>query len=215
MTGSFRTLSLMAALLAVGACEGDGAAATQAPAATLVPEPDPTETPPRSRQVPRRCPRSSRPRMPTTRRAPRPGKPASRPCTVATRAIGQDWTATTTGWRVSDPATSMAERRRRLNERLRAAFIEGAELDSRRRLGRGANPGRARTGATAISGGCVRSSGGTPYVEPGQRGCPTLLSTLRPSDRPVSWHRWTAANRLRPAWNSTLRGGIPACGSIP
>ena len=30
-----------------------------------------------------------------------------------------------------------ADRRRRLNERLRHAFIEGAEEDSRRRLGRG------------------------------------------------------------------------------
>jgi len=29
------------------------------------------------------------------------------------------------------------ERRRRLNERLRQAFLEGAEEDSRRRLGRG------------------------------------------------------------------------------
>jgi len=33
--------------------------------------------------------------------------------------------------------TSHVERRRRLNERLRAAFIAGAEEDSRRRLERG------------------------------------------------------------------------------
>ena len=34
-------------------------------------------------------------------------------------------------------ASADPERRERLNKRLRAAFIEGAEEDSRRRLGRG------------------------------------------------------------------------------
>jgi hypothetical protein len=39
--------------------------------------------------------------------------------------------------------TDLADRgakRRDLNERLRAAFVEGAEEDSRRRLGRGLTP---------------------------------------------------------------------------
>jgi len=34
-------------------------------------------------------------------------------------------------------ASADQERRERLNQRLRAAFVEGAEEDSRRRLGRG------------------------------------------------------------------------------
>jgi hypothetical protein len=34
-------------------------------------------------------------------------------------------------------AAALRERRARLNQRLRQAFIEGAEEDSRRRLGRG------------------------------------------------------------------------------
>jgi hypothetical protein len=42
---------------------------------------------------------------------------------------------------MGDPEPHIArpghERRARLNQRLRAAFIEGAEEDSRRRLGRG------------------------------------------------------------------------------
>lgn len=39
---------------------------------------------------------------------------------------------------VKDPDGMPADTRRRmLNERLRAAFVEGAEEDSRRRLGRG------------------------------------------------------------------------------
>jgi hypothetical protein len=42
---------------------------------------------------------------------------------------------------VDDPERHVAEpdpeRRARLNQRLRQAFIEGAEVDSRRRLGRG------------------------------------------------------------------------------
>jgi hypothetical protein len=35
------------------------------------------------------------------------------------------------------PRDAVDERRARLNQRLRQAFIEGAEVDSRRRLGRG------------------------------------------------------------------------------
>jgi hypothetical protein len=44
---------------------------------------------------------------------------------------------------------------RSLNERLRAAFIDGAEEDSRRRLGRGLNAGGARAGAAPLSRGPV------------------------------------------------------------
>jgi hypothetical protein len=52
--------------------------------------------------------------------------------------------------RVRRPSAEIDDRRRRLNERLRAAFIGGAEEDSRRRLGRGLTAEELKRGCGSI-----------------------------------------------------------------